>query len=432
MSKGTADMSISNKFKIVNILPVIIIAIFTTVNYHLAGAPIGLGELVFYDTSNYQISKSPIYTIKADDSGKIWAGSWGSGLCVFDGTAWKVFTTKNSGLPSDTIFKIAFDNKSNVWIGTQSGLVKYDGATWTVFTPRNSPMEVFPVMAIAIDRQNNVWFSNGDVVKGGLMVFNGNEWKLFTTENSVLPCRAINDILIDTGNAVWVGTAQFQGNGGLVRIEGDSWTKYDSSNTIMPHNSLEELSLDKEGKIWAGQYAPFYSSDTLDGALMAITHDGKTWSINNPSQTGKATKRIRAIACDKRGYMWVSTSVDLNIDYAISIFNKKNWITFTLSKDDTSRPYFVPDITIDINNNVWFAIGNGIVMLKQDTTAIDALFAQTTTKREFRLILKQKKEMVNYDILGRKSSIKGENTKKTNGILIGTDNLRAKKILNVK
>ncbi len=411
----------------------LIISILSAVEFTHASEPIGLGELVLYDTSNSKINKNMIYAIEKDDSGKIWVGSWGGGLGIFDGIEWKVFTTINSGLPGDTIYKIVFDHENTAWIGTNKGLVKYDGLAWTVYTPNNTPMEVFPVLAIAIDQQNNVWFSNGNVVQGGLMFFNRKEWKLFTTENSLLPCRGINDIIVDSDNAVWVGTVQFQGKGGLVRIEGDSWTRYDNSNTIMPHNSLEVLGLDKDGKIWAGQYAPFYSSDTLDGALMTITHDGKTWTTNNPSQTGKATKRIRAIACDKRGYMWVSTSVDLSIDYAVSIFNKKQWITFALSKNDTSRPYYISNIEVDKNNNIWFVTDDGLAMLKQDTSAIDALLAQSSAKREFKLIpQKNQKDMIFHDLLGRKRSNAGEKAAKTTGVLIGSDNLRAKKVLIVK
>ncbi len=428
-------MSASFIIRTAKFLSAIIIIIFTAVNYLLMGEPMHLGELVLYDTSNSQIPKSMIYTIETDDSGKIWAGSWGSGLGVFDGTAWKVFTKGNSGLPNDTIYEIVFDHTNTVWIGTDSGLAKYNGAAWTVYTPQNSPMEEYFIYAIAIDCQNNVWFGNGNAVQGGLMFFNGSTWKLFTTENSVLPCRIINDVLIDSGNTVWVGTGQFQGDGGLVRIDGDSWTSYNNSNSIIPHNSIDKLCLDKEGKIWVGHSGAFYSSDTLEGALMTITHDGKTWAVNNPSQTGKATKRITAIACDKRGYMWVSTSVDLNIDYAVSIFNKKQWITFTLSKDDISRPYYVPDIAVDKDNNIWFTICNGVVMLKQDTSAIDSLFSKSGVgvKHEFKQIIRQRQgETVFHDLLGRKSLKTGENVKKTNGVLIESDKLRAKKVLKVK
>jgi ligand-binding sensor domain-containing protein len=401
--------------------------------YSRTNENISLGEFLFYDTSNSQISKAIIRSIAIDDSGKVWVGSLGGGLIVFDGNTWKVFTMDNSGLPSNTINAIAFDHKNTLWIGTNGGLVKYDGTTWTVFTPQNSIMKMFYVSTIAVDPNDNIWFGNGNSENGGLMLLCGNEWKLFTPENSILPCRIIKDILIDSNNTVWVAIWPFLGNGGLARIDGDSWKIYDNSNSIMPHYSMDELCLDNEGNIWAGQFAGFWESDTLEGALMTITPDGNTWTLNNPSQTGKATKRITAIACDKRGYMWVATSVDLNIDYAVSIYNKKQWLSFAFGKDDTSRPYFVPSIAVDKNNNIWFATDDGLAMLKQDTSAIDAFFSQSGTKHEFKQhIRQQKRKIVRFDLLGRKSLRSVNIAKKFNGMFIESDNVRTKKVLIVK
>ena len=323
---------------------------------------------------------------------------------------------------------MAFDHKNALWLGTDSGLVKYDSTSWTVYTPENSPMELFWIWAVAVDKDNNVWFGNGNHDVGGLMCLSGNEWKLFTPENSSLKSSIIYDILIDSSNTIWVGTES-----GLARIYGNSWKIYDRSNSILPYIWIDDLGLDMEGKIWVGQEA-IYSSDLGAGALLTVSPDGNNWSFNNPSQTGKATNRIRAIACDKRGYMWVSTNFDIGGDYAVSIYNKKQWISFSLSKGDTSRPYAVISIAVDKHNNIWFGAYDGLLMLKQDTSAIDSLFAKegVGVKREFRLIPKSKKEMLYHDVLGRKSSIKGDDVKKAIGVLIGSDNIKTKKIVTVK
>ncbi len=410
----------------------LVITISASINFIHANEDIRLGELLFYFTSNSQIPKTMIYTIKTDDSGKVWAGSWGGGLGVFDGNTWKAFTTDNSGLPSNTINEIVFDLKNALWVGTDSGLVKYDGLTWTVFTPQNSPMAVFHVGAIAVDRQNNVWFDNGYNSEGGLMFLSGNEWKLFTPDDSVLPASIINDILIDSSNTVWVATWV-----GLVMIDGTSWKFFNKNNSIMPYNWVDELALDNRGTIWVGQ-SLFVSSDSYAGALMTISHGCNTWSFNNPSQTGKASKNIKAITCDKRGYIWVSTGPGDSIGYyAVSIFNKKQWVSFTLSKNDTSRIGYIPEIAVDKNNNVWFATEVGIIVLKQDTLAIDSLFSKSGVgvKHEFKQninIRQQQGKTAYHDLLGRKSLKTGENVKKTNGVLIESDNLHAKKVLKVK
>jgi ligand-binding sensor domain-containing protein len=397
-----------------------------------AGKNIGIGELTIYDTFNSQLLDSMKFflTITTDNSGKIWAGSFQGGLGVFDGVTWKVFTNQNSSLLNNTIRAIAIDYNNVAWIGSDSGLVKYDGTTWTVFTPKNSPMKLSWITAVAIDKNNNVWFGNGNCCDGGLMCLSGDEWKLFTPENSNLPDRIIMDILVDSSKSIWVGTTY-----GLVRITDNSWIGYNKNNSIMPYNWVDNLALDKQGTIWAGQ-SMYYSSDFNAGALMTIAQDGSTWSLNDPSQTGKASKNVQAIACDKRGYMWVSTSWNLNINHdVVSVFNKKRWISFTLCKDDTSFPYFIRDITVDKNNNVWFATEEGILMLKQDTAAIDSLFVKEGVgiKNNFKPpALLPKGKMVFCDLLGRKCSRLGNVFKKSNGVILGFDNLRVKKIAIVK
>lgn len=416
------------------VIPVVMVSLLFTSEYAISKDSLWIGEYRQYDTSNSPLLNDGIFTIEVDRSGNVWAGSSyaDGGLAFYDGNSWKVYTKDNSPLPCNKIRKIAEDFNNNIWIGTDSGLVKYNGMEWTVFTPLNSPMEVYHVWSIAIDRNNNVWFGNGNVDEGGLMFFNGNEWKLFTPENSILPNRVVNDIVIDYNNTVWIATTQYQGGGGLVRIEGDSWTFYNKSNSIMQYNSVEELALDSGGNIWVGQDGKFYLIDTLDGALMTVSSDGNRWAINNPSQSGKSSNSITAIACDKRGYIWVTTSVGNHWDYSFSIYNKKQWLTFSVVEDDTSRPYYMPDIAVDNDNNIWFATDHGVLMLKQDTTAIDAMFSSGVAVHEINFFRRGKTATTQFDLLGRKIRRVNGTRVKPGGVVIESGNNSVKRIINIK
>ena len=260
----------------------------------------------------------------------------------------------------------------------------------------------------------------------------GNEGgKSFVPENPGYFLCTMMDILIDSSNTAWVGLFPC----GLARIEGDSCKVFNRDNSIMVYDWVDKLELDKEGMIWVGQSIGA-SSEIDAGGLLSVTHDAKHWKHNSPSQTGKASNNIGPIACDKRGYLWVSTHGSFPIKHdVVSIFNKKQWISFTINNDATARPYYITDIAVDKHNNVWFATLDGcILLLKQDTSAIDSLFAKegVGVKHEFRLIPKQKREMLYHDVLGRKSPIKGDDVKKANGVLIGSDNIKTKKIVTVK
>jgi ligand-binding sensor domain-containing protein len=408
-----------------------IIILYVTLYPIYGGKNIELGELIIYDTSNSKIPRTYINTIATDDSGKICAGSNSSGVGIFNGKTWNVFTKEISGLPSNNINKIAFDHKNVAWIGTDSGLAKYDGTTWTVFTPHNSSMKGLEVRCIAIDHNDNIWLTDGSIGSNVLLKFNGNEWKSIAQESSLYDITPISDILIDSSNTAWIGMLP----GGLLRIEGNSWKIFDKNNSIMQYNWVDELELDNQGKIWVGQ-SLFVSSNIFAGGLLSVTHDGENWSLNNPSQTGKSSKNIQAIACDKRGFIWVATSTGDSIGYySISIFNKRQWLSFALGKDPFSNFISIQDISIDKFNNVWFATENGITMLKQDTLAIDSLFIKEGVgiKNNFKQPIRlPKREMAFYDLLGRKCSRQGDVFKRSNCVILGFDNIRVKKIAIVK
>ncbi len=59
-----------------------------------------------------------------DGQGRVWAGSC-DGLVEYDGTRWRVYTTKNSGLPANRVQCLAIDSDDRVWLGTESGLVRF-------------------------------------------------------------------------------------------------------------------------------------------------------------------------------------------------------------------------------------------------------------------------------------------------------------------
>lgn len=173
-------------------------------------------------------------------------------------------------------------------------------------------------------------------------------------------------------------------------------------------------------------------TDTLDGALLSVSADGNEWITNNPSQSGKSSNSITAIACDKRGYIWVTASVDNNRDYSFSVYNKNQWMTFAVVEDDTSRPYYMPDIAVDNNNNIWFATDHGVLMLKQDTAAIDAMFSSGATVFKSRQSPSQLKTFTrHFDLLGRKDlSPSRNNTKHPNRVTIKAGNTSAKILLH--
>ena len=72
-----------------------------------------------------------INTIYLDSTGKIWVGTEGEGLAMFNPSTGKFEKriTESNGLPSDIIYSIQEDDNNCLWISTARGLVKYNKDT---------------------------------------------------------------------------------------------------------------------------------------------------------------------------------------------------------------------------------------------------------------------------------------------------------------
>ena len=140
----------------------------------------------------------------------------------------KVYNTSTSGIISDNVYCLDFDENGNLWIGTDSGLSYFDGIEFW-----NYPTSGGPITTIKSRENGHVFYSKGDGELGlgtGLWHFNGTTHAQFNTSNSSLNS---NDILgIDL-----IGHNTKQGD--IVIHENDLWVLgYDTLSLFgydMPH-----------------------------------------------------------------------------------------------------------------------------------------------------------------------------------------------------
>lgn len=67
-----------------------------------------------------------IVALEVARDGKVWAGTWGGGLTVFDGNGWKNYSSLD-GLAGNHVFSLHQDSKGEMWIGTSKGLSRWNG-----------------------------------------------------------------------------------------------------------------------------------------------------------------------------------------------------------------------------------------------------------------------------------------------------------------
>lgn len=68
-----------------------------------------------------------IKTICEDSRGRLWIGTWGGGLCLFNSTD-STFKTydRRSDLPNNVVYGILEDSLGNLWISTNAGISSFD------------------------------------------------------------------------------------------------------------------------------------------------------------------------------------------------------------------------------------------------------------------------------------------------------------------
>jgi ligand-binding sensor domain-containing protein len=319
-----------------------------------------------YDTTNSDLSSNFCRTLIFDQSGCIYIATGWKGLVTLKENSWVSYSHQTTLLPNDTIWDMDIDKSGKIWMATNSGLAAFNGIEWTLFNPENSPLPVNSVFAVAANNDSALWIGCGNATEGGLVKFKNDTWTIFTPDNSRLPCRIIQKIVIGSSNSVFIGTGQFQGLGGIVMIENGIWNVFNNSNSIMPYNSVDEIAVDRNNTIWIGTEAVLYGSmhpDSSGGAIMTLKNN--QWEAEDPTVTGIASRRVTALSVDSSGNTWIATSVNPpRFDYALAIYDGTDWYALSLSNGPLPRMY-IPDIVVDRSNNIWLATENGIYILKE-------------------------------------------------------------------
>lgn len=143
-----------------------------------------------------------VNAILKDDKGDLWIGSY-LGLVCYDEASDKpqeIFTTHNSQLPSNNIYKLALDKKKNLWVGTDCGLMNMTHNE--VYTTRNSALPALSILALyAPPSKNGIWIGTTK----GLAFFNGKKWQVLSTTNSDLVGDKVQ-CFVEREGKIYVGT----------------------------------------------------------------------------------------------------------------------------------------------------------------------------------------------------------------------------------
>ena len=118
----------------------------------------GTGGITHYDKQNKLTNDYVMCLYEAYD-GKIWVGTDGGGICVFDNGKLHTILTTDEGLAGNVIFKISQDKEGNYWITTGTGFSCISGGNITNYTAA-SGLTTNSVFQILIDYTDTVWMTS--------------------------------------------------------------------------------------------------------------------------------------------------------------------------------------------------------------------------------------------------------------------------------
>ena len=100
-----------------------------------------------------------------DAAGRLWVGTYGHGLAVYDAGLHRLVTYDlMHGILSDTVNDLLEDSEGRVWVATPAGLARFDhgpGEHPVLFTAR-SGLPAENIRALAEDARGNLWMSCND------------------------------------------------------------------------------------------------------------------------------------------------------------------------------------------------------------------------------------------------------------------------------
>jgi ligand-binding sensor domain-containing protein len=358
--------------------------------------------------------------------GRLWLGTFGRGLLVFDPEAatfhrYRLNGGTGHGVPNDWITRVFVDHSGTIWAGTDgSGLLRYDSDTDTFVAFKSQPRDSSSlsrnvVRSIYEDVQHNLWVGT---FKGGVNLLQPNVqgftyYEYDPTKPGGLSAEHTQCFLEDRSGALWIGTVE----GGLDRFDRKTgaftYYRHDERDPrSLSRDIVTSLYQDRAGRIWVGTHGGGLNLfDSATGKFTRYQHgdsarsiaDNYVWAINEgPNDTlwlgtndgldlfdvqknefthfrhevgddlSLGDNRIRTLAVNPAGDLWVGSLLG-GVD-----FLPRGAKTFTHFRAELHRPGSLSNNTVvslylDAHGTLWAGtLGGGLA--RMDTGNKDAGF----------------------------------------------------------
>jgi ligand-binding sensor domain-containing protein len=265
--------------------------------------------LISFDGQNWNLIDLPaddleVVDLATDSTGNIWLATRYSGILKYDGTAFTVYNTANSALPSNNCKALAIDSQNRIWVATVAhGLGRLEGDTWTVWNTLSSLLPTNYLTMVEVDPMDNVWVNaaRNNYEPWALIRISGEIWTPYVYDPEVpgLTTFWVNDM--QYRHCCW----WFATGDGLAKLENEVWTVYNEDYCQLPSFNFQNLAFDAQGRLWLA---------TLSHGI-ACFHEGafNTWQNED---SGLASDQCNYIYLDSQGRKWMGHQYD-----GVSVFS---------------------------------------------------------------------------------------------------------------
>ncbi|MCG8701467.1 MAG: hypothetical protein MI922_25680, partial [Bacteroidales bacterium] len=311
-------------------------------------------DYVFKNTGKYSTAAKAkdVRRITTSSSGKIYIGTVGDGLLIYDLNSHELLQYRKSvnkyNISGNTVLCVFEDRDNNLWLGhARKGISVVDNNRdkIKVFYNRTESEDYSSILCVYED-------SNGDILYGtdgeGLFKVNNNEEAIRLYPGEALQDAYVQCVFKDSRNNVWIGTFS---KGLMVKTPGKR-----KLNIPIEANDIRGFVEDKHNNIWIATYGlGLFCYNLLDDSYSHYKH--------SPEDNNSISSNIILNMLLHQGDLYLAT-----YGGGVNVFNTKTRQAYAIKDISVNGKTGANIISMAINNSddLWVGSSLGITNLKRE------------------------------------------------------------------
>ncbi|MCU0424803.1 MAG: ATP-binding protein [Candidatus Kapabacteria bacterium] len=338
-----------------------------------------------------------IQSLFADSLGRLWIGTLGKGLLLYNPQSHHLRTFPYSSSRDDSPYRIntisgrsvycfATDERGFLWVGTDNGINIFSQDIYTLRDTANVRIAVCrsvpqipqslsdnAVRSLLCDASGTMWVGT---LTGGMSLWNPlkerfGRYSPQLGNASFLPYRVVRCFYEENDSTLWIGT-----DDGVVR-----WNHVNKNFTQLPLVAKDGYGL-QSGRVWAidRDSAGIFWFCTDGGGLHRYDPRKGSFTVfqNNPNDSASlGNNRVRTMVCDAHGGFWLGTIGGLEYFHPV----RKQWRHFRhnpLNPNSISNDR-IQWLLLDNDTTLWVATSLGLNKFNPQTQVWKRYFHDSTS-----------------------------------------------------